>query len=258
MKRKALLPLLLVLTLLVSMNALAIQIPKELLQGLGTSQGEPADITVKEERLNIYKSIMGMQGVYVVAVENPGTAPINLGESSVDLLDKDGAVVVNSPIYSMAPYTLQPGETGYVISSFYSISDEDAARITSHKATITGVLASEGDSISYVRLPAEASFTTSEDTDFFTNEKLYEISIVNTVENNTDKDVYDVRVFNVLRDKDGKLLSIADSMAMDVGIPAGGKILLKTNVDSGMNTKFTNEQTPVATVEAFAILEIRE
>lgn len=258
MKRKTLLPLLLVLTLLVSVNALAIQIPPELLQGLGMSSGEPAEITVKEDRFNRFNTILGLQAEYVLIVENPGTAPIYLGESKVDLLDKDGAVVTSSPIYSMSPSTLMPGETGYIVEPLYSILAEDAGRVASYQATVAAVTVPGNDPAPVVKMPVTVDFTTGEGSDVFTGEKEYTLSIVNTVENNTDKDAFDVRVFNVLRDKDGKLLSIAGSTTMDVGIPAGGKILLKSNVQTGLVTMLHKFETLVATVEGFAFREAAE
>lgn len=237
MKKKML--LLLLLALLLTTSAMAAQTP-------------PAELIVKEDVLNLFSGILGPDGQYVAIIENPGSQPLSLHEAKLELLDKDGNVVSSFDIYACTPYEVAPGGIAYVLQEYLQISEEDVARVVSHKFTLS---ASEGyGAPAPINLPVTSTFAQQEAPSYFSDEKNYEGIITQLVENNTDATTYDIQVFSILRDKDGKLVTLSNATAYDIGILPGSKVELRSRMPSGLLTKLIEQQREPATVESVVLV----
>ncbi len=69
--------------------------------------------------------------------------------------------------------------------------------------------------------------------------------IVAEVSNNTGAPVFDLSYGAVLRDRKGKLLTTLCGDAFDVGVPSGGKLLLRSYIDHYLEAFLRdNDMTP--------------
>ena len=131
-----------------------------------------------------------------------------------------------------------------------SRSEEDVARVLSHKFTLS---ASEGYGAACTTA-RYLTFAQQEAPSYFSDEKNYEGIITQLVENNTDATTYDIQVFSILRDKDGKLVTLSNATAYDIGILPGSKVELRSRMPSGLLTKLIEQQREPATVESVVLV----
>ena len=122
-------------------------------------------------------------------------------------------------------------------------------------ATVTLTGTAYEDAQPPVSLPVTVEMAQEEQEAVLTDGMAYKVRILNTVENNSGADAFDIKVVNVLRDKDGKLLSIRNAYASDMGVPAGGRLLVRNDHDLGAISFLTSQGQAVEKVEAFAFLE---
>ena len=256
MKMKFLLFLL--AAMLLTTSAMAVQVPTELMEllqgGAGGNNGEPIELVVKEEALHLYKDVIGPSGVFAAIIENPGTVPAAVQSGTVDLLDKDGNVITSVTIYGSTPYIIAPGGTAYVQQEYLQVSEEDAARVASHKFTVNGVTQPDDTPPAPATLPVTSTYAQEEVPNYFGEEKNYSANVTLTIENNTDATAYNAQAFSVLRNKDGKLLTVATTMANDIGILPGSKIEMQNRVNGGLVAKLMAEQSEPATVESVVLV----
>lgn len=250
MKRKLLIPF--ILLVMLSVSALAIQLPPELLEGLGPV-GEEVPMSVKEDRLVVYKNFIGVFADYSVVIENTGDKPAYVSGSDVQLVDKDGNVVATGNLFGSYPNNIAPGAKAYSVVSFPSLNDGDENKELSVKVDVKGIASSLETNI--VPLPVTVEMNASENADIFTGGTSHNLSLLNTVENNTGDTVFDIYVVNVLRDASGKLLGIRYNYAMDIGVPAGNKIYVRSEADMGLVNQVTQEGSPVDKVDVLAYIE---
>jgi hypothetical protein len=78
------------------------------------------------------------------------------------------------------------------------------------------------------------------------------------IDNNTEATAFSVKTANLLRNKEGKLLTIIHSTAFDVGITAGSSIILKGRIPDGLINLFMSQNTAAETVESFAYYTVGE
>lgn len=251
MKKK--LMLFLLAALMLTTSAFAVQIPDELMQALYASQGEPVTFTIKEDAFHSFKDVIGPGAQYAAIIENPGTVSASVNQGELQLLDKDGNIVSTIGLYGSTPYEVAPGGIAYVVQGYISLSEEDAARVASYKATIVGSTFKEEPAYPTV-LPVTAAYAQTEVPDYFGEGKTYDGRVTVQIENNTAATAYDAQVISVLRGKDGKLLAIGNTMAHDVGILPGTTIELLNRISGGLVTKLVELQTEPATVESFAFV----
>lgn len=251
MKKK--LMLFLLAALMLTTSALAVQIPSDLMDALYAGQGEPVTFTIKEDAFHAFSDILGPGAQYAAIIENPGTTAASVSKGELQLLDKDGAVVSTIALYGSTPYEVAPGGVAYVIQDYITLSEEDAARVASYKATING-FAYDEEPAQAAELPVTSAYAQTEVPNYFDEGKSYEGHVTVQIENNTAATAYDVQVISVLRGKDGKLLAIGNTMAHDVGILPGTTIELLNRISGGLVTKLVELQTEPATVESFAFV----
>ncbi len=255
---KKLFTLSLVLLMTLSLSAAAIEIPEELLS-LMFGEAEPVELTLAEENMILYPTYGDYTGEYAAIIKNDTDQPARLGrDGKLELLDKDQQVVQTIDIYSSYPTIIPAGGVSYVSGRMMSMTEEDAGRVTSHKFTIAGQALSDYDLIKFTPLTASAEYEQNENPYGDGQGTAHEAALYSTIVNPTDATAFDPSVVNILRDAEGKLILISMDAAYSVGIPAGGKIILRTRVDDGLATLMAQQNTTVASVESIAFIETYE
>ena len=251
---KRILTLALALLLVLSLQASAIELPPELQALLAGSQLEVGEYSVLEERLNIHPSYFGTSVEYVAIVRNPHDKPLSFHyESKVDLLDQAGEVVASIDLLSVVPAVLPPDGVGYVFGKPSGLAEEDVGRIASYSPQLSGMkVTPEMEQETWLPLTASAEISVEEEESFFNPEITHGGKLQIRVENNTEATAYNVQTASVLRDQEGKLLTILLSSAYDIGIPAGSSIFLRNRLTDGLINLFMSQNTPAETAEAFA------
>lgn len=260
MKRLTTLVLSLVLSLvLFAVPALAVTLDLGSLLGISGAGygGEPAEFALKEDAFFIYEDFMGTSGKYVAVFENKSGKAALLSETSLDLLDKDGAVVLNAPLYGTIPLFVPPDGLSVTESSYLTLTPEQAQQVASWKLKFSASALPEGDGSISRALPAKADYKEEMTMDYTMAEKP-QGTLLTTVENNTQETAFDARVIVLLRNGQGKLLASVSNAAMDVGIPAGGSIVLKSTVQSGILTALKAAGHTVAAAEAYAFMDLAQ
>lgn len=226
---------------------------------LGTSSagygGEPAEFVLREDAFFIYEDFMGTSGKYAAVLENKSGKTAMLTTATLELLDKGGAVVHSAPLYGTVPLFVAPGGVAVTESSFLTLTPEQAQQVASWKLSFAGSALSEGDGSVSRALPAKAAYAEEMTTDYTLAEKPVGTLLV-TVGNDAQETAFDARVIVLLRDGQGKLLTSVSSAAIDVGIPAGGSIVMKSSVQTGVLDALNAAGHQVAAAEAYAFVDV--
>jgi len=219
--------------------------------------GEAAEFALLEDAFFVYEDFMGTSGKYAAVLENKSGKAAMLTTVTLELLDKDGTVVHSAPLYSTVPLFVAPGGIAVTESSYLTLTPEQAQQVASWKLSFAGSALGEGDGSLSRALPAKAAYAEEMTTDFTLAEKPLGTLLV-TVENDAQETAFDARVIVLLRDGQGKLLTSVSNAAIDVGIPAGGSIVMKSSVQTGVLEALNAAGHSVAEAEAHAFVDIAQ
>ncbi len=252
-KNKRLIPLMVMALALVALPSAAVELPADLL-ALLQGQTEPADFTLVEDNFLVYEGYLGPSGDYVAILRNdsPGMAMVSGAELA--LLDETGNQLHVQTLYAGFPSYVQPGEVTYITPSYLSIPEEALEKISSWQLTFSGIAGEPSEE--YLEKPLEAEVVLREYTveDYFNPgmERL-QTDVLVTVTNPTQQPAFDVNTIVLLRDDQGKMVTVKNLSALNVGIPAGGSIILRTNMEPGLLEALAQQKTPITQAEAVAL-----
>lgn len=200
-------------------------------------------LTLTEERLLAWKDYdESFRGAYFAIAENTGDEALMLQEGSLKLLDAEGAELYESSYLEVYPRVLQPGEKG-VISSYGKVSDgEVPARVATTSLNYT--LMDPYVDIKFY--PASAGLELIDD-DYRPAARL-----TIEVENNTDEPLFDLEISCILRDDEGGLLATMTTWTYRVGVPAGGKMLVREDLGEELVNDLKEKGLTTAQVEVMA------
>jgi len=173
-----------------------------------------AELEVKQVE---YIPVASYDSVYCylfAEVVNNGTEPCTV-DGSYDMLDADGNAVATQDIYSSAPYTLAPGETGYV--SIYKYNEGVPADYPDVRYTILSATAYSEPS-THVTVAGTAVNTGVDTWDNAFCEMIV------TITNDTPETVVEPRVALGLYDQNGVLMYATNTTMYNVGVPAGSSM----------------------------------
>jgi hypothetical protein len=223
-----------------------------LMLGLLTSPSAQAagKLAIQEEKLIFFQDYEETTYFkYSAIVKNVGNSKVTMLESGFKLVKKDGVVLFETTGFlDMYPQALKPKETG-VISIDGSLPEGKTKKdVAAHKLHLAPF--EEAYPI-IVRFPATAEYVIENEDDA----DMLLAGITAEVTNNTDSPVFDLRYAAILRDKKGALLTTLYDDVLDVGIPAGGKILLRNYIDHYLEAYMSeNSMTPIS-VEVIAFTQ---
>ena len=221
---------------------------------LGLAPALPARAAGKlarqEEKLVFYEDFDGITHFkYSAIVKNTGKDTTTMLESYFQLLGKSSAVLFETTGHlDLYPQALQPGETGVISLEGALPEGKTRKSVTSHKLLLDW--ADEAFPL-IVRYPATAAYIVEHEDDA----DMRLAGIITEVSNNTRAPVFDLSYGAILRDRKGKLLTTLVGDAFDVGVPSGGKLLLRSYIGHNLEAFLRENNMTPGSVEIIAFTQ---
>lgn len=167
-------------------------------------------LTVTQETVTAVPAASGGSYVYVFAdVVNSGDKPVRFGSALMEVYDAEGNALGSGDGFTCYPDTLAPGAAGVMWGSFRA----EKGTVSDHTLTVTGK--SVKDNPTHL-LPC----TVRQEGD-----TLYAV-----VENDAEFVRFGVTAVFTLRDAEGRLVWVQAMTLNDVGLPAGGSVMLRRDL----------------------------
>ena len=186
---------------------------------LGDSEG-----VIVQSSCNIVQS-----GDYYLAycfaqVHNNASTVICLDQGTFDLQSGE-TLLSTSEVSQLWPYFLSPGEDGYLFDIVSFEPDESGAPVI---PSITGI------SYNLTYLPIDSAYASFdlEAASEIAQDVSGDVSVVCRLTNSTDMEAYSPTVAIGLYTESGSMIYADGTTLQDVGIPAGGTVLVRFDVDS--------------------------
>ncbi len=207
-------------------------------------------LATQEEKLIYYEDFDGITHFkYSAIVRNAGKDTTTMLESYFRLQGKGSAILFETSGHlDMYPQALQPGEIG-VISIEGTLPEGKTGKSVA-KHTLKLNWADEAFPV-IVRYPATAEYVVEHEDD----PDMLLAGILAEVGNNSDTPAFDLGYAAILRDKEGKLLTTLYGDVPDVGIPTGGKILLRSYIDHYLESAMRENNMAPSSVEIIAFTQ---
>ena len=186
---------------------------------LGDSEG-----VIVQSSCNIVQS-----GDYYLAycfaqVHNNASTVICLDQGTFDLQSGE-TLLSTSEVSQLWPYFLSPGEDGYLFDIVSFEPDESGAPVI---PSITGI------SYNLTYLPIDSAYANFdlEAVSEIVQDASGDVSVICRLTNSTDMEAYSPTVAIGLYTESGSMIYADGTTLQDVGIPAGGTVLVRFDVDS--------------------------
>lgn len=255
MKKRVLTALLALVLMATSIPAFAITFDPSSL-GLLPS-GDPAEFELKEDNFFVHEGFLGVTPQYTAVLVNKSGKKAMLSTGELELLDKNGASITTVKMYGSFPSYVAPDGLAVLEGNYLNLTPEQVEQVASWKLTVSGFVVAADEPGNSIELKAEASYEQVTALGMSLTEEPIG-RLVTTITNETQDTLFDVRSVVLLRDSEGKLLMSLSSMAVDVGIPAGGTILSKSTVQTSVLASFEKSNRAIASYEALAFVDINE
>ena len=207
-------------------------------------------LKIQEETLLYYEDFDGVtRFTYSAIVENIGKDTTTMLESDFSLLAKGNvALYQTSGHLDMYPQALKPGETGVISIDGALPEGKTKKNVSGHKLNLNW--ADEAFPV-IARYPAAGEyFVINED-----DPDMLLAGIQAVVSNNTDSAAFDLSYAAILKGQKGKMLTALTGYIVDVGVPAGGKILLRNYLDHNLEATMRENKLAPASVEVVAFTQ---
>lgn len=186
-------------------------------------------------------------GYYFAEIQNTGDAALKLQDAVLILKGKEGDELKKREWFSSYPQVINPGESAYISVYDYLDTEEAKDEITSYSFDIKGS----------TQPSMKTTMYTVEDAAYQLEQGDYSNSAYVTalIKNETDVPCYNINAVIVLRDAEGELLFVDSTTLYGAGIPAGGEILVRREIDSSIVDHFVDQAIKPASVEVLAYTE---
>ena len=207
-------------------------------------------LKIREETLLYYESFDGMTRFkYSAIVENTGKDTATMLESGFYLLAKGNAALFQTDGHlDMYPQALGPGEVGVVSLDGALPEGKGKKSVSGHKLELNS--ADEAFPV-ITRYPAIAEYFVENEDD----PDMLLAGVIAEVSNNTGSAAFDLSYAAILRDKKGKLVTALAGYMVDIGVPAGGKILLRSYLDHNLEAYLRENSLTPESVEVIAFTQ---
>ena len=186
---------------------------------LGDSEG-----VIVQSSCNIVQSGNYYLAYCFAQVHNNASTVICLDRGTFDLQSGE-TLLSTSEVAQIWPYFLNPGEDGYLFDIVSFEPDENGNPVV---PTITGI------SYNLTYLPIDSAYANFdlEAVSEIVQDASGDVSVVCRLTNSTDMEAYSPTVAIGLYTESGSMIYADGTTLQDVGIPAGGTVLVRFDVDS--------------------------
>lgn len=179
---------------------------------------------------------------YYAVVTNTSDEPEEINDLLFEIKDSGETSIESTSKFKLYPEILEPGQSGWLVIS-QDVKDIDSRSVIDHYAlTIT----SKKNDDEAVRLLTAGAEYLEEDED--ENEDVLRATVTNSGADN----VFEITAAVAARDAEGKLLYVASAATKDIGLPAGGSLLIRSEIKSDIVDALEDAGVEVASAEAVA------
>jgi hypothetical protein len=193
-----------------------------------------ANVELVQSVFNAWKSSSYIYVHAACELKNTGTAPVEVGDISFGLLDKDGGILGTLDTNLPVPEIIQPGEVCFAYESYPFDTIKNAKDIAKIEVVWSADVAEEGQELlSFENLKY-----------YKAKDKYGRPKITGYVINSTSNLADDIRIAFGLYDKDGKLLGVM-SQSQDFKLEPGKKAAFTVDYPEFGDKKITDKVTEV-------------
>ncbi len=186
-------------------------------------------------------------GYYFAEIQNTGDTALKLQDAVLILKGKEGDELKKREWFNSYPQVINPGESAYISVYDYLDTEEAKDEITSYSFDIKGSTKSYLKTTRYAT--ADAAYQLEQGS--YSN-RAYVTAVI---KNETGAPCYNPSAVVVLRDAESELLYVDSTTLYGAGIPAGGEILVRVEVNSTIVDHFVDQGIEPASVEVLAYTE---
>ncbi len=180
-------------------------------------------LEVTQETYVAVESYGSCTGYLYAEITNTGNSNAEFDSGVLEVLSENGDVTDTSAIYSAYPNVLAPGEKAYLVERIYAEDGVQLSEIADHSLSVLGKTSKDEAAAHLDASAVVEAYEGWDGTDY---------RIILTVTNSTDKTVYDALLVVGVYDQDGTLLYADDDVIYRVGIPAGGTLEYRLDVNT--------------------------
>jgi hypothetical protein len=187
----------------------------------------------------------GFSGVIFGEILNTSEVPIEINGATFTFLDPDGFAIASDDIYSIFPEVIPAGGKGFYIVDEHIDSAKAATDIADYQVTLVRAKAKEAYSL----------LSTCEFVETLDYNDKREITLLGTIENNTEALVKSPSVVWAVYDTEGKLLCVDYEDAYAVHLYPGSKIMLEVELTSDITDYLNTNEIEIGEVVSVAWYE---
>ena len=187
-------------------------------------------------------------GYFGAKVENTGDEAIAVDTGSLVIMSQNAEILSTSNYVYCVPgdIILEPGEYVYAYEFVWdsNLEDKDIGECMISFGT-------DDRGTKYDIVKCDAAYD-------FIGEDSYENYMYVTINNTTDRQVYDMRIVIALYDTEGNLMFVKNDIASSFAIHPGSSITVRAYIDNDAMKYFEENDLKPGSIEAFAYFEVEE
>ena len=185
----------------------------------------------------------GYRVYYYAVVTNAGDERASINDLLFEIRDRGDVTFESTSNYSLYPEILEPGQSGWLVIT-KDVKDVDEKGYIDH-FNLTIVSKAADDDKEVRPLTAAAEYVEKD-------EDVNEDILRATVTNDGSENAFKVTVAVAARDAEGKLLYVTGEGTKDIGLAAGGSLLVRSTIRSDIMDEIEKADAAVASTEAVA------
>ena len=202
-------------------------------------------LRVENENFYAIEEYSTIYGYTFARVENVGDKPIMVNACIMEVFDENGEPITSTDSYNSYVRYLNPNEYTYLrmSSKVEGITTPEGA--DDYMLTVTGK--SKTDYNAY-RMPCTTQLEKNVKSGYYTYDYMYA-----TFTNDTDKEIYDVRIVMALLDADDNILYVTgDNLGTTYALMPGSSMTAQFSVDSDFVKMYADKGIDPVRVDAIA------
>lgn len=185
----------------------------------------------------------GYRVYYYAVVTNAGDERASINDLLFEIRDRGDVTFESTSKYTLYPEILEPGQSGWLVIT-KDVKDVDEKGYIDH-FNLTIVSKAADDDKEVRPLAAAAEYVEKDEDD---NEDVLRAIVTNDGSENAFK----ITVAVAARDAEGKLLYVTGEGTKDIGLAAGGSLLVRSTIRSDIMDEIEKADAAVASTEAVA------
>ncbi len=194
----------------------------------------------------------GVNGYVFAKIVNTGNKDIQVNNVLLEIFDSEGDALTSTDWASIYGKYLAPGEYCYLrIVDDIGEGIDDPTMVDDYMLTVSGKSTTDGKTI---WLETSGEYKENVQEGYWTYNYMY-----GTITNNTDQDLYEVRIAMALLDEDDNILYLyGDGIGYNCALNAGSSVTFRVDVDDDFIHYFEKNNLVPASIDVIAYAYVEE